>query len=166
MRPLALLCILALAGCYRPESPPQLGEAVSVRVVASAARQVRVQALLQDAVARAVEQRLGWQVAPGGSNARLELAIREETIGATAKDARDVPIQWAVRITATVLLSARKGTFTGEITGIGYYTGTGDEAEGLRTAADSAAAALVTWIESEEERLQDAAPPATAAGAR
>lgn len=151
--PLLLLAVL-LAGCYRPESPPQLGETVSVRVVANAARQVRGQALLQDAVARALGNRLGWEVRPGADGARLELAIREETITATAKDGRDVPIQWGVRLTATVLLVARKGTFTSEITGIGYYTGTGDEAEGLRTAADSAAAALVTWIESEEERLK------------
>jgi hypothetical protein len=153
-RLLPLLCLLPLAGCYRVENPPELGEPVSIHITGSAARQVRVQALLQDAVAEAVTTRLGWDVAPGRTNARLELAIREERIMTTVKDTRDVPMQWAVRITATTLLTGRKGTFQSEITGIGYYSGTNDESEGLRTAAESAAAALVTWIESEHERLR------------
>lgn len=157
-RPGALLAaILALGACYRPEPPPRIDEPVAVRVVASNARLVRAQAYLQESVATRIHNRLGWDITPSGS-ARLDLVIDKETIDPTAKDTRGVPVQWAVRVNCTVLLAWRGGTRTIKITGIGYYTSPLDEAEGLRTAADQAAASLVDWIEAIQPTPASEAP--------
>ncbi len=147
----ALLAVVALAlvgaGCsYRVTAPPALGERVRVAVRVNDARLVRVQAFLQSAVARAVEDRMGWTVAPDGS-ARLDLAIAEEDIDRTVSDARDVPIRWRITVTGTAALTAARGHAVGSFHGSGYASGLAGESEALSDAADKAAAEVAVWLE-------------------
>ncbi len=167
MRLLALVAGLAaaaaaLAGCYRLAAPPDLGETVRVEIVGNDGKLVRSQGYLTDAVAEALVKRLGWHVSPNGS-AKLQLAIREERIKATAQDTRDVSDAWSVRIEGTALLVARGGSLTGTFTGLGNYTGLHSlqgEPEALQAAAIQAADDLVSWLDVNAVRVIPATPAA------
>lgn len=138
---------LLLAGCYRVAAPPALGETVRVQVTVNDARLVRAQASLQTAVARALEQRLGWRVSPAGS-ARLELTLAEEAIGSTATDRRDVPARWTIRLQGAAQLRSARGTLNTLYDGTGHASGRMDEAEALDEAAANAALQITTWLET------------------
>jgi hypothetical protein len=164
-RSFALLAtVLALAGCgYRLAGPTPLGEPVRVVIKTDQARLVRTQAYLQTAVAKALENRLGWRVRPDGS-ARLELTIEPEDIQATGTDLRDIPSRWSVTVKGQALLASRHGSSIGTWAGAGYYSALNsnpsDEDQALRAAADSAAAGIATWLESESGRWGEVKPSA------
>lgn len=165
MKPFALvaasIAAAAIAGCYRLAGPPDLGEAVRVEVVGNDGKLVRSQGYLTDAVADALVKRLGWRVSPTGT-AKLQLAIREEKIKATAQDTRDVTDAWSVRLDGTALLVARGGSLTGTFTGLGNYTGLHTiqgEPEALQAAAVQAADDLVSWLDANATRVIPATAP-------
>ena len=148
----------AIAGCrYGIAAPPRLGEDVRVVVLANDARLVRAQAALQAAVARALEDRLGWRVQPTGT-ARLELMMAEERISATGTDRRDIPARWSISLHGHALLRSRHGTELGEFVGTGYASGLADEAEAIDNAAREAAAQLASWLETAGQRWGKGAP--------
>lgn len=151
----------AVAGCYRLSGPPDLGETVRVEVVGNDGKLVRSQGYLTDAVAEALVKRLGWRVSPTGT-AKLQLAIREERIKATAQDTRDVTEAWSVRLDGTALLVARGGSLTGTFTGVGNYTGLHSiqgEPEALKAAAIQAADDLASWLDVNAARVMPAQAP-------
>jgi hypothetical protein len=143
------LCLTALSGCYRLDSPPKLGETIRVEFVGNDARLVRSQGYVTDAVAKALVQRLGWQVTPNGT-AKLQLVLREERIEASAQDSRGITNSWSIRLDGTALLVARGGSITGTFTGLGNSTGLSTsqgEPEALQAAATQAADDLVSWLD-------------------
>jgi hypothetical protein len=154
-RAAAALLLAAMAGgaacSYRAARVPALGESVRVVVTVNDARLVRAQAELQRAVAMEVVNHLGWRVEPTGS-AKLELTLGEEHIAPTATTARDVPTSWIMTLHGQTLLTSRHGAAHGSYTGNGYVTSLGDEPEAIRTAAEDAAAYIVTWIEHQAQR--------------
>ena len=144
-----LACLTGLSGCYRLDSPPKLGETIRVEFVGNDSRLVRSQGYVTDAVAKALVQRLGWQVSPTGT-AKLQLALREERINDTSQDSRGITNSWSIRLEGTALLVARSGSLTGTFTGLGNSTGlsTGQgEPEALQAAATQAADDLVSWLD-------------------
>jgi hypothetical protein len=154
----ALLAAATLGGCgYRLAAAPALGEPIRVVVVGNDARLVRAQAVLQRAVADALQSRLGWQVSPTGS-AKLELTIAQERIDGTGTDRRDVPARWSIRLQGHALIAARAGTAYGDYQGTGYASGTGDEPEAIGAAADDAAAQISVWLEHAVPGWQKPAP--------
>ncbi len=143
----AFAVTLLVAGCaYRMAAPPALGERVRIAVRSNDARLVRVQAYLQSAVARAVQDRLGWTVSPDGS-ARLDLAIAEEEIDSTVSDARNIPVRWRITVQGTAALTSARGHAVGTFVGAGYASGLAGEADALSDAADKAAAEIAVWLE-------------------
>lgn len=151
MRWLGLVCMMvALAGCYRLDSPPELGESVRIEVVGDQARLPRAQGYLVDAVGKALINRLGWRVSPNGT-AALQLALHEERINAEAHDARGLSTSWSIRISGTALLVARGGSVLGTFSGVGNATGLNTpqgEPEALESAATQAADDLVSWLDA------------------
>lgn len=157
------LALALLGGCYRFEGPPLLDEPVQVVINGNAARLVQVQPLLHQAIASRLERRLGWRVSPTGS-ARLQIAILPEEIDVTARDPRDLPLQWAVQINGTVLLTSASQNLLGGFTGAGYLTSTVDEPEALRQACEAAADGIITWLEQQETAKRKAQRKAASAG--
>jgi hypothetical protein len=161
---LGLLAALTLAGCYRVARPADLEEEVRVVITSNDARLVRAQAYLQQAVAEALVEKLGWRVSPTGS-ARLALTLQVERISAvgTTPD-RDIPSRWSITLRGQALLTARRGNLYSSYTGAGYANGlTGvpgvagkpgtvsqesyDEAAALHDAAQNAALTIAAWLE-------------------
>jgi hypothetical protein len=145
----AVMALLALGGCYRLQSPPDLDETVRIEVVGDQARLVRSQAYLVDAIDRSLVERLGWRVSPTGT-ARLQIAIQEERIRANADDDRGVTNSWQIRVRGTALLVARGGSLTTTFSGVGNATslaGIQGEPEALRAAATQAAEDLTGWLD-------------------
>ncbi|HYE08320.1 MAG TPA: hypothetical protein VEL07_22590 [Planctomycetota bacterium] len=157
---LVALAAVAASGCrYGVAAPPRLGEDVRVVVIANDARLVRAQAALQAAVARALEERLGWRVSPTGT-ARLELAMAEERIDATGTDRGDVPARWSISLHGHALLRSRHGTELGDFVGTGYASGLADETEAIDNAAREAAIQLTSWLETAGRRWGTGDPAA------
>ncbi len=144
---IALAGLLATGCSYRLAKPPQLGESVRVVVTANNARLVRSQAYLQAAVARALQNRLGWRVDPLGS-ARLELVILEEDIGTTGTDSRDLPARWKIVVHGHAALHSRRAPLVGPFTGNGFASGLSEEPEAIQRAANNAAAQIAGWLEA------------------
>ena len=161
---LLILTALTLAGCYRVARPADLEEPVRVVITSNDARLVRAQAYLQQAVAEALVDKLGWRVSPTGS-ARLALTLQMERIDAvgTTPD-RDIPSRWSITLRGQVLLTARRGNLYSGYQGTGYANGlTGvpgiagkpgtvsqesyDEAAALHDAAQNAALTIAAWLE-------------------
>lgn len=157
-----LLMLVALTGCYRLESPPDLGETVRLEIVSNKGKLVRSQGYLTDAVGQALLTRLGWRVGPNGS-AVLKLVIDEETIDAGSHNTNDVTDSWVIRINGNALLVARGGSLAGTFTGVGNATGLATsqgEPQALQAAARQAADDLVTWL---DVRARDLVVPAAQA---
>ena len=148
-------CLTAVSGCYRLESPPKLGETIRVEFVGNDARLVRSQGYVTDAVAKALVQRLGWQISPTGT-AKLQLALREERINDNSQDSRGITNSWSIRIEGTALLVARGGSIMGTFTGLGNSTGLSTsqgESEALQAAATQSADDLVSWLDTNARPL-------------
>jgi hypothetical protein len=145
--------VLAPSGCYVVRKPPQIDEAVRVEVVSDRGRLVQAQSSLHASISHSLVYRLGWQVSAEGS-ARLEIAIAKEAIDVTLRDSRGLPLQWSIRLQGTALLVCQKGNLYEHFTGQGYATGLNDQDQALQAAADNAAFALTTWLETESKHLR------------
>jgi len=155
---LALGALVGLSSCsYRLAGVKPLGEPVRVVVSVNQARLVRVQGYLQEEVAAALENKLGWRVSPTGS-AKLELFIDEEKIDATGKDSRGIASRWTITCSGQALLTSRRGTLHGPWRGTGYSSGLPDEAEALQQAARTAAEMIAAWLEHHAESWPAEAP--------
>ncbi len=155
---LALAAVLTPAtGCYRPQAPATLEQPVRVEITANDARLVRAQGYLQQEVADALTNRLGWKVTPAGS-ARLQIVIEREDITSSGTDQRNTPNRWTVQLHGQVLINSRRLTAASVWTGSGYASAlsstTDDEASAIRNAAQSAALTISTWLEAELRRRQ------------
>ncbi|MBA2481523.1 MAG: hypothetical protein H0V44_12735 [Planctomycetes bacterium] len=148
-----MLCLVLTSGCYSLRKPPTVDEPVRVQVMSNESRLIHAQGYLQQAVADALVQKLGWNVSPAGT-ARLELSIAREDIGPVAKDARDITARWSIRLSGRALLASRKGNLTTTYSGVGYATGLADETEALRAAADQAAFHITAWLETAVKTLR------------
>jgi hypothetical protein len=159
---LAGVLTLALTGCYRLASPPDVGEVVRLEIVGNHSHVVRAQGYFTDALAKALVARLGWRVSPAGT-AKLQLTLSEEVIDPQSRDRRGVTNSWAIRLSGNALLVARGGSLTGTFTGVGNATGLvaiQGEPEALQAAASQAADDLVSWL---DVRARDLVPPAAPA---
>lgn len=146
-----LLAMLMLPSCsYRLAGVKPLGEPIRVVVSVNEARLVRVQGYLQEAVASAIENKLGWRVSPTGS-AKIELTIEQEHIVANGRDSRGIASRWTITCNGNALLTSRRGNATSPWTGTGYSSGLPDEPEALQLAATNAADLLATWLENQAE---------------
>jgi hypothetical protein len=149
---LALLSALLLTSCsYRMAGVKPLGEPIRVEITTNKSRLVRVQGYLQEAVAAAIENRLGWRVSPAGS-AKIELFIDEEVIDARGTDSRGIATRWTITCRGKALFTSRHGNATTPWTGTGYSAGLNDEADALENAALNAASLLATWLENQAEQ--------------
>lgn len=157
-----LLMALVSAGCYRLKPPEAIDQPVRVEITSNDARLVRAQGYLQQEVADALANRLGWTVTPNGS-ARLQITIEREDVSSSGTDQRNTPNRWTVVLNGQVLLSSRRMTAATTWTGSGYTSAlsstTDDEASAIRNAAASAALTISTWLEA-ELRAHPAAPAA------
>lgn len=150
--------LFALSSCsYRAAGVAALGESVRVVVSVNQGRLVRVQGYLQEAVATAIEHRLGWQVSPTGS-AKIELHIDEEIISSSGRDARGIASRWTISCRGQSLFTSRQGNANGTWSGTGHSSGLEDEATALQQAAREAGDLITAWLETEAERWPDAAP--------
>jgi hypothetical protein len=149
----ALASALAATGCYQARLPPQIGEAVRVEVVSDRGRYEQAQAELHESLASTLTDRLGWRVSPGGS-ARLMVAISQEQVGVTLRDARGLPVQWSIRLNGSALLVCQKGSLAERFTGVAYATSLNDEDQALASAASNAAFSLSCWLETETKTLR------------
>jgi hypothetical protein len=148
----ALVALVLLPGCrYRLAGIAPLGEDVRIEVAVNQGRLVRLQGYLQDEVATALEQKLGWRVRATGS-ARLALVIDEEHIDASGSDARGIATRWTITTSGQALLTSRRGHAQTPWTGTGYTSSLGDEPEALRQAARNAAELIAVWLENEAGR--------------
>lgn len=148
--------LLAMSSCsYRAAGVAALGEPVRVVVSVNQGRLVRVQGYLQEAVASAIEHRLGWQVSPGGS-AKIELHIAEEVISSSGRDARGIASRWTIACRGQSLFTSRRGNASGTWSGTGHSSGLEDEATALQQAARQAADLITAWLEDQAERWPDA----------
>lgn len=147
-----LVCGVLLTSCsYRMAGVKPLGEPIRVEITTNKSRLVRVQGYLQEAVAAAIENRLGWRVSPTGS-AKIELFIDEEVIDARGSDTRGIASRWTITCRGKALFTSRHGNATTPWTGTGYSAGLNDEAEALENAALNAASLLATWLENQAEQ--------------
>lgn len=143
--------LTALSSCsYRAAGVSALGEPVRVVVSVNQGRLVRVQGYLQEAVAAAIEQRLGWQVSPDGS-AKIELLIEEEVISSSGRDERGIASRWTISCGGQSLFTSRRGHASGPWSGTGHSGGLQDEAAALQQAARNAADLIVVWLENQAE---------------
>jgi hypothetical protein len=152
---------------------------VRVVITYNDARLVRAQAYLQQAVAEALVDKLGWRVSPTGS-ARLALTLEMERINAvgTTPD-RDIPSRWSITLHGQALLTAQRGNLYSGYEGVGYANGlTGvpgiagkpgivsqesyDEAAALHDAAQNAALTIAAWLEGATGAWPPTPPPAPA----
>jgi hypothetical protein len=159
---LTCACVLALGGCYALRDPPALADAVRIEVVSNQGRIVRSQAFLVDEIAKSLQSRLGWRIAPDGA-AKLQLVIREEVIRPVSRDQRGIPAAWNVEIRGRWLLVTRNGENDGAFAGNGYDNGQGavtaggqnstyaagfhDEDDAARAASSDAAFGVTNAIE-------------------
>jgi hypothetical protein len=149
---LLLAGLLVLSSCgYRLAAVPPIGEPVRVVVSVNQGRLVRLQGYLQEAVAEALESRLGWRVSPSGS-AKVELHIEEEHITSSGHDERGVPLRWSITAHGAALLTCQHGNAHTPWQATGYSGGLPDEAEALRQTAHQAADLIATWLENEAGR--------------
>lgn len=143
---------LTLSSCsYRMAGIKPLGEPIRVEISTNKSRLVRVQGYLQEAVAAAIENKLGWRVSPTGS-AKIELFIDEEVIDARGSDTRGIASRWTITCRGKALFTSRHGNANTPWTGTGYSSGLNDEAEALQLAAQNAANLLATWLENQSEQ--------------
>lgn len=150
--------LFAMSSCsYRAAGIAPLGEPVRVVVSVNQGRLVRVQGYLQEAVAAAIENRLGWQVSPSGS-AKIELHIEEEIISSSGRDARGIASRWTISCRGQSLFTSRQGNANGTWSGTGHSSGLENEATALQQAARQAADLIAAWLENEAERWPHAAP--------
>lgn len=147
---LLLGSLTGLSSCYRATGVAPLGEPVRVVVSVNQGRLVRVQGYLQEAVAAAIEQRLGWEVSPGGS-AKIELHIEEEVISSSGRDERGIASRWTISCRGQSLFTSRRGNASGPWTGTGHSGGLQDEAAALQQAARNAASLIAVWLENQAE---------------
>jgi hypothetical protein len=146
-----LVSVAFLPSCgYRVAGVRPLGEPVRVVVSFNEARLVRVQGYLQEEVAAALENKLGWRVSPTGS-AKLELFVDEEVIRASGHDERGIANRWTIRCSGQALLTSRRGNIHTPWTGTGYSGGLPDEAAALQLAARNAAELIAVWLENEAD---------------
>ena len=138
-----------LTSCsYRLAGVAPLGEPLRVIISINQGRLVRVQGYLQDEVASAIQNRLGWEVSPTGT-AKIELHIEEEIISSTGRDPRGIASRWTISCRGQSLLTSRRGNATGTWTGTGYSGGLEDEAAALQQAAQQAADLIAVWLEDQ-----------------
>ena len=158
----AVVLLLTGLGCltscsYRLAGVTPLGEPVRVVVSINQGRLVRVQGYLQDAVASAIENRLGWEVSPTGT-AKIALHIEEEIITSSGSDTRGIASRWTISCRGQSLLTSRRGNATGTWTGTGYSGGLEDEAAALQQAAHNAAELITVWLEDQADHLPAPTP--------
>jgi len=161
--PLLLASLLLIpAGCrYRLDAPPSLPYAVAIDVATNQGRLVRAQAFLQQEVARAIQERLGWRIAPYGE-ARLELILDREEIDVATTDVDDIPNNWSMRINGQAMFwtpAMRRPLPPTPFFGIGYTVDREREPAGLRDAARNAAAQIADWLERNAETIVGEKPP-------
>jgi hypothetical protein len=150
---LFIACACVLSSCsYRLGGVAPLGEPVRVVITSNAANVVRVQSYLQQEVAAALENKLGWRVSPTGS-AKLEITIDQESINAIGNDARGIANRWNITVTGNALLTSKRGNTLTRWTGTGYSAGLNDEAAALQLAANNAGLNLSTWLEQWIEQV-------------
>lgn len=146
-----LIGVLLLPACsYRLAGVKPLGEPIRVVISVNHGRLVRLQGYLQEAVAAALENKLGWRVSPSGS-AKIELSIDQEQIKATGSDTRGIASRWTITCGGNALLTSKRGNATTPWTGTGYSSGLPDEPEALQLAARNAAELISVWLESQSE---------------
>ena len=130
--------------------PKQILDSVR-QMIGRVRSQKKIPSYLQEAVATAIEQRLGWQVGPTGS-AKIELRIDEELISSSGRDERGIASRWTIVCRGQTLFTSRHGNTTGTWSGTGHSSGLQDEATALQQAARSAADLIAVWLEDQAER--------------
>jgi hypothetical protein len=161
-----LLCgvvtVLLLGACgYRLRSPKPLGEEVQVVVERNRGRIPRSQLYVQQAVADALVQRLGWRVSPLGT-ARLVIELDEEEIEAGSHGTTDIASSWSITLRGTARMSSRQVFGEYPLRGTGYSTGRLNEPQALERAAANLAAALADTLDLQLNRPEPGLVPAAA----
>ena len=143
-----VMALIVLSGCsYRLAGVKPLGEPVRVVIASNASNIVRSQGYLQQEIAAAIENKLGWQVSPTGS-AKLSLTVEKERIEATGNDSRGIATRWNITISGQVMLTSQHGTAINKWEAVGYSSGLKNEADAISLAANNAGLQIATWLEN------------------